>query len=100
MLGEVLRRDPGFVEAWYNLADLAQAEGNDGEAARCLEAALAADGDYADALYNLARLKFQAGDYDEAQDFWRRYLRYDDTSAWSRKARDGLALCRHYLRGG
>ena len=99
MLGEVLRRDTGFAEAWYNLADLAQADGDPAEAARCLEAALAADGDYADALYNLARLRFQSGDYDDAQTYWQRYLRYDDTSSWSRKARDGLALCRHYLRG-
>lgn len=99
LLGEVLQRDPRFAEAWFNLADLAQAEGNDAEAARCLEAALQVDGDYADALYNLARLRFQAGDYVDAQAHWQRYLRYDDDSAWSRKARDGLALCRHYLRG-
>lgn len=91
--------DPGFAEAWYNLASLEDEAGNIAEARAHLEKAVAADATYADALYNLANLCFREGAYAEAVNYWQRYLSVDSESAWSQKARDGLALCRRQLQG-
>jgi tetratricopeptide (TPR) repeat protein len=93
-LQRTLDLEPAFADAWYNLAGLLDA-GAQREAARlCLERAIAADPDYADPLYNLAQLHFEAGDVVKAGELWRRYLRLDPDSEWSRRARHGLALCR------
>ena len=59
-----------------------------------LERAAAADPDYADPLYCLAKLHFEAGDLATAAELWQRYLKLDPDSAWSRLARRGLTLCR------
>ena len=53
----------------------------------------AADPDYADPLYNLAQLEFEAGAFGRARDLWQRYLTLDPDSEWARNARRGLALC-------
>ena len=57
------------------------------------ERAIAADPDYADPLYNLAQLEFEAGALRRARELWQRYLTLDPDSEWSRTARHGLALC-------
>jgi len=85
--------DPTFADAWYNLALLVDAEGQKALARTYLERASAADPDYADPLYNLAQLHFEAGELAEASRLWRRYLILDPDSEWSRRARNGLALC-------
>jgi tetratricopeptide (TPR) repeat protein len=89
--------DPRFAEASYNLADLAEADGNETEAIAYLERAVEADSGYADAIYNLARLSFRAGAYREALGHWERYVAFDSESAWSKKAREGILLCRQQL---
>jgi tetratricopeptide (TPR) repeat protein len=95
-----LARDHGFAEAWYNLGHMAEAAG-DGELARhSLERALQCDPEFADACFNLARLHYAAGAYAQAEAEWRHYLELDADSAWARKARHGIALCRQYLRRG
>ena len=94
----VVSMDPGFAEAWYNLADLAESGGDLGGAKRHLGRALEADGDYADAVFNLASLHFRDGEIDAAMVGWRRYLALDKNSKWSRKAREGVMLCRERLR--
>ena len=37
--------------------------------------------------------------YGDAFACWEKYLALDPNSAWSSKARDGLALCRQHLQG-
>jgi tetratricopeptide (TPR) repeat protein len=89
-----LANESSFADAWYNLALLAEAEGDGVAATDWLRRAIGHDPDYADPLYNLARLRFEAGAFAEARDLWQRYLRLDPDSEWSRRARHGLALCR------
>ena len=91
--------DPAFAEAWYNLAHLLEDEGRTTEAAAHLRKAIDADPDYGDALYNLAQLCLAAGEYAEAAAMWHRYLQIDPDSAWARKARRGVLLCRLHLGG-
>lgn len=93
-----LAREPGFAEAWYNLGDLAEAAGDPDLARRSLQRALQCDAGFADAAFNLARLNYAAGAFDDAAAQWQRYLELDPDSAWARKARHGIALCRQHLR--
>lgn len=93
-----LARDPVFAEAWYNLGDLAEAAGDLPLARQSLERALQCDAGFADAAFNLARLHYAAAAYAEAAAQWQRYLELDADSAWARKARHGIALCRQHLR--
>jgi len=95
-----LARDPLFAEAWYNLGDLAEAAGDAPLARDSLERALTCDPGFADAAFNLARLHYAAAAYADAASQWQRYLELDPDSAWARKARHGIALCRQHLRGG
>jgi tetratricopeptide (TPR) repeat protein len=85
--------DPTFADAWYNLALLLDGDGQKALARAYLERASAADPDYADPLYKLAQLHFEAGELEQASRLWRRYLILDPDSEWSRRARNGLALC-------
>ncbi len=90
--------DSRFSDAWYNLAGLAEAKGDLGEAKACLLKALEADPSYADAIFNLASLYFRDGDFEAAMRGWQRYVTLDRDSVWSRKAREGLLLCREHIR--
>jgi len=92
-----LALDPEFAEAWYNLAGLMEAAGQRDLAREFLRRAVAADPYYGDPLYNLALWHFQVGEYAEAVVWWERYLDLDPDSEWSRKARQGLALCHQHL---
>ena len=96
-LERALRLDPGYSEAWYNLADLAETAGDGGAARTCLRKALAIDPDFADALFNLARLHYRDGAFADALPLFERYVELDGASAWSRSARDHLAVCRSEL---
>ncbi|TIU07318.1 MAG: tetratricopeptide repeat protein, partial [Mesorhizobium sp.] len=62
-----IKCDPGFVEAWFNLAGLMSDEGREASARRHLQKAIALDANYADAVFNLARLEFDAGNLAEAR---------------------------------
>jgi tetratricopeptide (TPR) repeat protein len=53
----VVKRDPSNKLAWYDLGVIAHQAGQDTEAAKDYQAALAADPHYVPALYNLAILK-------------------------------------------
>ena len=48
--------------------------------------------DYADAVYNLAALEYDAGHLSEARHYWSRYLELDSTSEWAKKASRGIQL--------
>ena len=86
------KHDPGFVEAWFNLAALMIDEGHPDSARRHLRRALSLDGSYADAAFNLGKLEFDAGDLSEARVWWSRYLELDRHSEWAQRARNGLRL--------
>jgi tetratricopeptide (TPR) repeat protein len=90
--------DPGFAEAWYDLARLCEAAGERDQAKEHYRRALAADPTYGEALFNLAMISFEAGAYGEAGDLWQRYLTIDAHGAWVKKARAGLAYCRSMTR--
>ena len=59
-------------------------------ARRHLGRAMAIDPDYADAVFNLASLEFEAGELAAARRWWVRYLELDGESEWARKAERGI----------
>jgi tetratricopeptide (TPR) repeat protein len=83
------KADAGFAEAWYNLADILA----DDKAAVCLERAVAADPDYADAIFNLGMLHQRNERVAEAAICWRRYLALDKDSSWASRAKQALKYC-------
>ncbi|RWC37392.1 MAG: tetratricopeptide repeat protein, partial [Mesorhizobium sp.] len=85
-----IKLDPGFVEAWFNLAGLMSAEGKVASARRHLQKAIALDKTYADPVFNLARLEFDGGNMAEARRLWVRYLELDAESEWARLAQKGI----------
>jgi len=87
------RTDPTFAEAWYNLGDLLDDQGRTDAAIECLRKALRAAPDYADAMFNLALLLQRKDQYQEAADYWRRYLASDSCSDWAARARRSLKFC-------
>jgi tetratricopeptide (TPR) repeat protein len=84
------RTDPTFAAAWYNLGDLLDDQGRTDAAIGCLRKALQAAPDYADAMFNLALLLQRKNQYQEAADYWRRYLASDSRSDWATRARRSL----------
>jgi len=93
-----IKRDALLIEAWTNAAGVLRALGRIAAAREHLHRAIAIDPDYADAIYNLAALEYDAGDIDAAAALWRRYLELDDTSDWARRARAGLVLAAQMRR--
>jgi tetratricopeptide (TPR) repeat protein len=85
-----IKLDPGFVEAWFNLACLMIERGRVDSARRHLRKAIALDGDYGDAVFNLAKLEFDAGNLGEARRWWVRYLELDSATEWARTALRGI----------
>jgi tetratricopeptide (TPR) repeat protein len=63
------------------------------EAIECLKRAAAADGQYADALFNLALFLQKLERHAEAAGWWRRYLALDGNSSWAARARRALKYC-------
>jgi tetratricopeptide (TPR) repeat protein len=80
------------VEAWFNFAALLRDEGKIAAARQHLQRAVAIDPDYADAVYNLASLEFDAGAFTAARAAWARYLELDADSDWARTATRGIAF--------
>src|SRR5262249_47899836 len=85
-----IKRDPKFVEAWFNLAGLHGAQGKTEAARRALQRAITLDKQYADAVFNLASLEYEAGNLADARKWWARYLELDSTSDWARTAARGV----------
>ncbi len=63
------------------------------EAVRCLEQAIKADPDYADAVFNLALLLHRLERLSDAAAQWKRYLEIDRASAWAGRAKRALKFC-------
>ena len=59
-------------------------------ARRHLRRAIALDSDYGDAVFNLAKLEFDAGNLAEARSQWVRYLELDSVTEWARTAARGI----------
>ncbi len=66
-------------------------------ARRHLRRAIEIDGDYADAIFNLAKLEFDAGNLAEARRWWMRYLELDQHSEWARAAERGVQFVNLHL---
>ena len=93
-----IKRDPDFVEAWFNYAGLLREDGKIATAREHLKRAIEIDPDYADAVYNLATLEYDAGDLTQARRWWVRYLELDQDSDWARTAARGIAYADTQLR--
>ena len=65
-------------------------QGREASARRHLQKAIALDKTYADPVFNLARLEFDAGNLLEARRNWARYLELDADSEWARVAAKGV----------
>ena len=91
-LARALTLDPGFVEAWFNLAGVMAERGRAAAARRHLLRAIELDPDYADAVFNLASLEFESGDLGAARRWWERYLELDPESEWARHRGAGPAV--------
>ncbi|MBN9272172.1 MAG: tetratricopeptide repeat protein, partial [Mesorhizobium sp.] len=65
-------------------------EGKVASARRHLQKAILLDKAYADPVFNLARLEFDAGNMAEARRLWTRYLELDAESEWARTAQKGI----------
>jgi len=90
---QALARDPGFVEARYNLAQALEAGGKVDEAVAELERVLAAEPTHADATFNLAQLRMSAGDMAGAKALYERYLTLGPPEAWAATARKAILYC-------
>ena len=85
-------------EAWFNFADLLRSNGKIGGARHHLLQALKIDPAYADAIYNLAALEYDAGELSQARHWWSRYLLIDRESPWARTAARGIEFVDTELR--
>jgi tetratricopeptide (TPR) repeat protein len=90
---EATKAAPSFPEAWYNLADVLDDQGRPAEAIAALEAAIKADANYADAIFNLALVLQKTERYADAAAQWKRYLKLDNSSPWSARAKRALKYC-------
>lgn len=81
---KVLKYDPTNKYAFYNLALIDSANGNDGLAEAKYRLALESDPNYEPALFNLAILRTNADDPDEAMELYKRAVDVEpgDASAW------------------
>jgi tetratricopeptide (TPR) repeat protein len=82
--------DPGYAEAWNNLASVhAQFEEWE-DAIRAGQRALELAPDFADAHYNLAEAFHASGRPGEARRHARAYLRTDPSSPWATRLQQNL----------
>ena len=91
---QALGRDPGFAEAWVNLAALSERKGDRAATEYGLRRALAARPDCREALYGLAVLMTRDGRYAEARLLWGSYLALDLTGRERSEALRFASLCR------
>jgi tetratricopeptide (TPR) repeat protein len=91
-------RDPGFAEAWYNLAMAAEDDRQTDLAVAEYRRAVQAQSDYADAHFNLALLLTRLDRCAEALSIWERFLELEPSSDQSSIAQRALTLCRMRLQ--
>jgi len=91
-------RDPGFAEAWYNLALSAEDERQTDLAVAEYRRAVKAQPDYADAQFNLALLLTRLDRCAEALPLWEKILELEPKSKHAAVARRAAALCRMELQ--
>jgi tetratricopeptide (TPR) repeat protein len=91
-------RDPGFAEAWYNLASAAEDEEHTDLAIAEYRRAVQARPDYADAHFNLALLLTKLDRYEEALVNWEQYLDLEPQSAQAATAKRAATLCRMQIK--
>src|SRR5262245_41105233 len=96
--GTYASADPVFAEAWYNLSDLLDEQGQSEAATDCLRRALGAAPDYVDAMFNLALPLQRNNKHAEAAEYCRRYLANDAQSEWAARALWCLKFCEMQVR--
>ena len=87
-------RDPGFANAWYNLAMAAEDEDHPELAVAEYRRAVQAWPEYADAHFNLALLLTKLARYAEALTVWESFLGLEPNSKQATIAKRAAALCR------
>jgi tetratricopeptide (TPR) repeat protein len=90
-------RDPGFAEAWYNLALASEEEGQQDLAVAQYRRATQARPDYDDAHFNLALMLTRADRFAEAMPVWDIFLGLEPNADQARIAKRAAALCRMQL---
>lgn len=90
---EATRLNPGYAQAWYNLANLFAAQDRADAAVTAYQAALAIQPDYADVHYNLGNLHREARHYARAIDCYEHLtrIRPDHFDGWTNLASAQLA---------
>jgi tetratricopeptide (TPR) repeat protein len=91
---QALCRDPGFAEAWVNLAALRERMGDRAATEQGLRRALAARPDCREALYGLAVLMTRDARYADAWLLWESYLALDLAERERSEALRFVSLCR------
>lgn len=74
-LRSAVKEDPKIAMAWNKLGILAEKENRKDEAIICYEKALEAEPDFADALFNLAKVNLLLGDLEQANQNLERLLK-------------------------
>jgi tetratricopeptide (TPR) repeat protein len=87
-------RDPGFAEAWYNLAMAAEDDDHADLAVAQYRRAVQARPDYVDAHFNLALMLTKLDRYGDALAVWERVLELAPSSKQAAIAKRAAALCR------
>jgi tetratricopeptide (TPR) repeat protein len=90
---QALARDPGFVEARYNLSQAYEFAGRPDAARQELVKVLEIEPGYGDALFNLAQLELKRGALAQARALYDAYLASDPPAEWAAKARRALTYC-------
>ncbi len=81
------------ADAWYDLAFLYDAQGDTAKAVDLLERVISSSPWHSDACYNLALAYEKLGDNDQADNYWKKFLTFNNTlDEWAQTARQHLAL--------
>ncbi len=90
---EALMADPEHVEGNYNFANLLDEHGDVETAVVFYLRSIGNEATFADAHFNIAICFHKLGKFDEAERYFKSYLKFDSTSEWARIA---LELLKSY----
>lgn len=91
-LHAAVEHDHDYIEAWTQIGCLKNMQGDAAGALHALDIALHAHPAYPDALFHKATILEQLGRAEEADELWRRYLKFDRKGPWADIARQRLGI--------